>query len=138
LPKSDESFQYYGDHEQPGYRLSVEQQQDKRQISFILCGGTLGEGSEYSIAGPVAEKMISMFRAFGVINTAFVCPIESIGHNITDVSAPEDSFRASRESSIPIALTMTMIDPYASITSLSKKSGYRSASDTHSRIVMPL
>ncbi|MBW7456925.1 DeoR/GlpR family DNA-binding transcription regulator [Paenibacillus sepulcri] len=36
---------------------------DKKDVSVVICGGTLGETNMDSIVGPVAEKMISMFRA---------------------------------------------------------------------------
>ena len=122
---------------------------DKRGISVIICGGTLGEGNAHSIAGPVAEKMISMFRAticflgtsgfdvkqgitdphltltrvkqnmiehsnkvylvtdhskFGVINTAFVCPLEKISHIITDAAAPADDIRYIRSKGVGVTL----------------------------------
>lgn len=108
---------------------------DKQNLSVIICGGALGEANPDSIVGPVAEKMISMFRAnicfigtsafdikqgitdvylasarikenmienankvylvtdrskFGLINTAFVCPVDKIDHIITDRDAPAD------------------------------------------------
>ncbi|WP_308637249.1 DeoR/GlpR family DNA-binding transcription regulator [Paenibacillus silvisoli] len=36
---------------------------NKKDISIIICGGALGEANLDSIVGPVAETMISMFRA---------------------------------------------------------------------------
>lgn len=106
---------------------------NRKDLSVIICGGTLGEADPDSILGPVAEKMISMFRAnlcflgtsglhvkqgitdrylgsarikekmiehstkvclvtdhskFGIVNTAFVCPMDNIHHIITDDMAP--------------------------------------------------
>jgi DeoR/GlpR family transcriptional regulator of sugar metabolism len=122
---------------------------NRKDLSVIICGGTLGEANPYSIVGPVAEKMISMFRAnicflgasgfhikqgitdrylatarikenmianstkvclatdsskFGVINSAFVCPIESISHIITDNMAPKEDidYLISREISVTL------------------------------------
>ncbi len=129
------------------YQLNTKK--DRREISVIICGGTLGEGNSHSIAGPVAEKMISMFRAnicflstagfdikqgvtdphltltrvkqnmiehsnkvylvtdhskFGVINTAFVCPLEKITHIITDAAAPADDIRYIRSKGVGVTL----------------------------------
>jgi len=122
---------------------------DKRGVSVIICGGTLGEGNAHSIAGPVAEKMISMFRAnicflgtsgfdikqgvtdphltltrvkqnmiehsnkvylvtdhskFGIINTAFVCPLERLTHIITDAAAPADDINYIRSKGVGVTL----------------------------------
>jgi DeoR/GlpR family transcriptional regulator of sugar metabolism len=42
------------------YKLHHENKKDR---NVIICGGALGEADPDSIVGPVAEKMISMFRA---------------------------------------------------------------------------
>ncbi|RAP73458.1 DeoR/GlpR family DNA-binding transcription regulator [Paenibacillus montanisoli] len=41
---------------------------NKKDLSIIICGGALGEANLDAIVGPVAETMISMFRA----NIAFI------------------------------------------------------------------
>jgi DeoR/GlpR family transcriptional regulator of sugar metabolism len=35
----------------------------KKKVSIIVCGGTLGEANPSSVVGPIAEKVIAMFRA---------------------------------------------------------------------------
>jgi DeoR/GlpR family transcriptional regulator of sugar metabolism len=122
---------------------------NNKELSVIICGGALGEANPDSIVGPVAEKMISMFRAnicfigtsgidikqgitdaylasarikenmiehsnktflvtdhskFGIINTAFVCSIDKIGHIITDVSAPADDISYLRSKGISVTI----------------------------------
>ncbi|SFJ80443.1 transcriptional regulator, DeoR family [Paenibacillus sp. UNC496MF] len=129
------------------YRLNPVK--EKQNLSVIICGGALGEANPDSIVGPVAEKMISMFRAnlafigtsaidirqgitdaylasarikenmienankvylvtdrskFGVINTAFVCPIEQIDHVITDLEAPAEDIRYLQNRGIAVTL----------------------------------
>lgn len=54
---------------------------NRKELSVIICGGALGEVNPDSIVGPVAEKMISMFRA----NLCFLgTSALHIKHGITD------------------------------------------------------
>ncbi|CAG7600256.1 Glucitol operon repressor [Paenibacillus solanacearum] len=121
-----------------------------KNITIFVCGGTVGlMHTEAGIVGPLAEKLISQFRAniafigtsgidmkhgltvpyllaaniktmmldnasqavlvtdhskFGKVHSAFVSPLSSIHHLITDHLAPEDDIAHLRSTGMQVTL----------------------------------